>query len=90
VNGDRIDPEQHMVVVKLASQWVEQAKEAWADLEASQPDPPPRRFAAWHAANPAAFGRFVEAYYALFPHKVTQEIIDLAGLKPVDQVISDG
>lgn len=86
-DGQRIDPEQHMVAMKLASEWIAQAKEAFAELEAAQPDPKPRRFADWHAASPVAFGRFVEAWYALFPEKVDDDMIRLAGLVPVDQAL---
>jgi hypothetical protein len=89
-DGQEIDPEQHMVIVRSREAWIRQVKAAFAELEASCGGDVPQKFADAQPANPAAFSAFVEAYYALFPDKVTPEIIALAGLVPVDQAISEG
>jgi hypothetical protein len=86
-DGQRIDPEQHMVVIKLRSEWVRQARDAFAELEASCGGDLPRRFADAQPRNPAAFSAFVEAYYALAPGQVSADMIALAGLVPVDQAV---
>lgn len=87
-DGQRLDPEQHMVVFKLRSEWVRQATEAWAELEESVAGRA-STLAAMQPYNPDAFSRFVEAYYAIAPEKVADDIIALAGLRPVDQVIAE-
>jgi hypothetical protein len=76
-----------MVIVKTRGEWSRQAKEAFAELEASVPEPRPVKLRDYQPHNPQAFSRFVEAWYALSGGNVDEEMIKLAGLVPVDQAI---
>lgn len=84
-----IDPEQHMVAVKLASEWQAQLTAAYDKLKASCGGELPDRFADAQPKDPAAFGSFVEAYYALTGGRVAADIVRLAGLVPVDQAVRE-
>lgn len=84
------NPEQHMVVVKLASEWQRQMLDALDQLEAACGGELPQRFADAQPKDPAAFSSFVEAYYALSGGRVSDDVVRLAGLVPVDQAIRDG
>jgi hypothetical protein len=84
-----LDPEQHMVVVKLASDWQAQLRTAYDRLAEACGGQLPPRFADAQPKDPAAFSSFVEAYYALTGGKVAPDMVRLAGLVPVDQAIAD-
>jgi hypothetical protein len=84
-----LGPEQHMVVVKLASDWEAQLLSAYDRLFEACGGELPQRFADAQPKDPAAFSSFVEAYYALSGGKVAADIVRLAGLVPVDQAIAD-
>jgi hypothetical protein len=78
-----------MVVVRLASQWQAQLQDAYDRLVAAAGGELPQRFRDAQPLDPAAFSSFVEAYYALTGGRVNDEIVQLAGLVPVDQAIRE-
>ncbi len=58
-------------VTKPRSAWLAQAKDAWAALAPQAPE----------------VARLIEALAALKPGEVSQELQDLAGLRPVGEVV---
>jgi len=87
-DGMPIDPEQHMVIVRSEAAWTRQLRESFDELTASCGGELPARFVDAQPRNPAAFGRFVEAYFAL-TGKVDEDVQRLAGLVPVDQALME-
>lgn len=86
----RTDPEQHMVIVKPVAAWAEQAQKALADIDAANGGVSPAKLADGKKINPQAFGLLIEALVALESQtgqKVADDLIQLAGLVPVDQAI---
>jgi hypothetical protein len=83
------DPEQHMIVIKLASEWQRQLVDSYNRLVTACGGELPQRFRDAQPHDPAAFSSFVEAYYALSGGKVSADIVRLAGLVPVDQAIRE-
>lgn len=84
------DPEQHMVIVGSVATWAEQARKALADIDAANGGVSPARLADAKAINPQAFGLLIEAMVALESvtgQKVDNELVQLAGLVPVDQAV---
>lgn len=82
-----LDPEQHMLVIKLDSEWRAQLKTAYDQLVAACGGKMPQKFIDMQPKDPAAFSSFVEAYYALTGGRVADDVIRLAGLVPVDQAV---
>jgi len=85
-----MDDEQHMVVMKPASAWAQQAKDALDAIERANGGQLPPRFADADKIDHAAFASCVEALVALAPltgRPVAQDLIDLAGLRPVDEIL---
>ncbi len=72
-------------IVKPPSAWMQQAKEAWAALEPQAPIGAQVRDLA--AIDHHHFARLIEALCALTPGQVSQELQDLAGLRPVGEVL---
>ncbi len=72
-------------VTKPRSAWMQQAKDAWAALEPQAPQGAQLRALA--AIDQATFARLIEALVALTPGQVSQELQDLAGLRPVGEVL---
>jgi hypothetical protein len=72
------------VVTKPRSAWM-QAKDAWAALEPHAPQGAQRRDLA--AIDRDTFARLIEALAALMPGHVSQELQDLAGLRPIGEVL---
>jgi len=64
---------------------MQQAKDAWAALGPQAPQGAQRRDLA--AIDHQNFGRLIEALVALTPGQVSQELQELAGLRPVDEVL---
>jgi len=86
-DGQQVDPDQHMIVIRAESDWRAQLTRSWRELEASCEGTGAATLAQMQPHNPAAFSAFVEAYYALWPDKVDDDMIRLAGLVPVDQAL---
>lgn len=84
-----MDPEQHMILVRSQSQWVEQAHEALDAIEAANGGVLPEHLRDGHAVAPEAFSRLIEALYALHGGNVSDELVRLAGLVPVDQALGE-
>ncbi len=72
-------------ISKPRDAWVRQAREAWAALEPQAPHGSALRALA--AIDHHHFARLIEALTALMPSQVSQELQDLAGLRPVGQVL---
>jgi len=72
-------------VTKPRSAWLAQAKTAWAALAPQAPDGAQLRALA--AIDHNNFARLIEALAALTPGQVSQELQDLAGLRPVGEVL---
>jgi hypothetical protein len=83
----RFDPEQHMVIIKPASSWAGQVEEACAAIEAANGGVLPAQLAECHAVDPVAFRSLIEALYALYDGRVSEDLVRLAGLVPVDQAL---
>jgi hypothetical protein len=85
-----LDPEQHMVIVRSVAAWQEQAETALDEITAANGGVELAHIADAKRIAPVAFGRLIEALAALEPYtrrKVGEDLIQLAGLKPVDQVL---
>lgn len=79
-----------LFVLKLASQWALQADEALDRIAVANGGELPEHIIDGDALDHEAFGSLIEALVALEPltgRPVGQDLIDLAGLKPADQVI---
>ncbi len=72
-------------VTKPCSAWLAQAKTAWAALAPQAPEGSQLRALA--AIDHENFARLIEALTALKPGEVSQELQDLAGLRPVGEVL---
>ena len=72
-------------IVKPHSAWLAQATDAWTALEPQAPQGAQRRDLA--AIDHHTFARLIEALVALTPGQVSQERQDLAGLRPVGEVL---
>ncbi len=72
-------------IVKPRDAWVRQAKEAWAALEPQAPQGSQLRDLA--VIDHHHFALLIEALCALTPGHVSQELQDLAGLRPVGEVL---
>jgi len=72
-------------IVKPHSAWFAQAKDAWAALEPQAPQGAQLRDLA--AIDHDTFALLIEALCALTPGQVSQERQDLAGLRPVGEVL---
>ncbi len=72
-------------VTKPRSAWLAQAKTAWAALAPQAPQGSQLRDLA--AIDHETFARLIEALCALTPGQVSQELQDLAGLRPVAEVL---
>jgi len=70
-------------VTRPPSAWLAQATDAWAALEPQAPQGAQRRDLA--AIDHHTFARLIEALVALTPGQVSQELQDLAGLRPVGE-----
>ncbi len=71
-------------MTKPRSTWMQQAKDAWAALEPQAPQSAQRRDRA--AIDHDNVAPLIEALAALTPGHVSQELQDLAGLRPVGEV----
>ncbi len=72
-------------IVKPPSAWLAQATDAWTALELQAPRGAQLRDLA--AIDHHTFARLIEALVALTPGQVSQELQDLAGLRPVGEVL---
>ncbi len=72
-------------ISKPRDAWMRQAKDAWAALEPQAPHSSALRALA--AIDQHTFARLIEALAALTPGRVSQELQDLAGLRPVGEVL---
>lgn len=85
-----IHPEQKTLVMKTYGKWVEQASDALDAIVAANDGQDLARISDAAEIAPEPFGRLVEAFVALEavggPH-VSDELIRLAGLRPVDVVV---
>lgn len=87
--GGPLDPHQHMIVVRTVQQWADQARLAQARLDDLAGDTHPT-IAETAALDPVAFTSLIEALVALEPYThrpVSEDLIRLAGLVPVDQAL---
>ncbi len=72
-------------IVQPRHAWIAQARDAWAALEPQAPQGSTLRDLA--ALDHQHFARLIEALSALTPGQVSQELQDLAGLRPVGEVL---
>jgi len=72
-------------IVKPHSAWLAQAKDAWAAREPQAPQGSQLRDLA--AIDHAHVARLIEALCTLTPGQVSQDLQDLAGLRPVGEVL---
>ncbi len=72
-------------IVKPHSAWLAQATDAWAALEPQAPQGAHLRDLA--AIDHHNFARLIEALAALTPGQVSQELQDLATLRPVGEIL---
>ncbi len=72
-------------IVKPHSAWLTQAKDAWAALEPQAPQDAQLRDLA--AIDHHHFALLIEALCALTPGQVSQDLQNLAGLRPVGEVL---
>jgi hypothetical protein len=80
------DPEQHMVIVASRDAWLRQARQAWEQIEAAAGGAEGWKLRDAYRLDPKAFALFIEAMHALGACD-DPELIALAGLKPVDEII---
>jgi hypothetical protein len=78
-----LGPDQHMVVIRTQAAWKAQAEAALAELGEFE------HLADAAAVNYRAFCLLIEAMYALGA-LVSQDMMDLAGMVPVDVAVGDG
>jgi len=71
-------------IVKPPSAWLAQATDTWTALEPQAPQGAQLHDLA--AIDHHTFARLIEALVALTPSQVSQELQDLAGLRPVGEV----
>jgi hypothetical protein len=89
--GDMSEPER-MLVIKAASTWVTQAQAAMAVLTEKNGGREPDHIADLAKVDYGAFCLLIEAMYALTPitgRPVSKELMELAQLKPVDEIMRD-
>ncbi|MGW1261126.1 hypothetical protein ACWD7Y_04095 [Streptomyces drozdowiczii] len=79
--------EQRMVVVRPEEEVRRQVAQAWERLEEACEGEMPGTLRELHDVDRAAFAMLIEGMVQL-GEPVDQEMQDLAGLKPVDQVIA--
>lgn len=82
--------EGHLFVMKPASAWAKQASDALDKIEQANGGELPPRIAEAVNIDREAFGSLIEALVALEPltgRPVGQDLIDLAGLRPADEVL---
>ncbi len=72
-------------IVKPRSAWTAQATTAWAALEPQAP--PGSQLRDLAAIDHHHVARLIEALAALTPGEVSQELQDLAGLRPVGEIL---
>jgi len=72
-------------IVKPRSAWIAQAKNSLGGPGATGPQEPALRALA--AIDHDNFALLIEALAALMPEQVSQELQDLAGLRPVGEVL---
>jgi len=72
-------------IVKPRAAWLAQARDAWAALEPQAPQGSALRDLA--AIDHQHFAQLIEALSALTPGQVSQELQDLAGLRPVGEAL---
>lgn len=76
-------------VVRSAAAWSTQAHAALAQIDIDCGGAPPATIAEGANISPVAFGRLIEALVALAPltgQMPSQELIELAGLRPANEV----
>lgn len=83
-----VDPEQHMIIVKSRDEWGAQGRQALAELVLAGFESGMTLGEA-QPLNPKAFSALIEAMYALSDGNVDDELVRLAGLKPVDQQLDE-
>ena len=79
-----------MVIVKPVAVWTRQAKDAMEAIRTANGGQDPANLRAAAAIDFTAFASLIEALVALEPHTgrpVGQDMISLARLRPVDEVI---
>lgn len=81
-----------VVVIKTASAWIDQAKAADTHIRAlaAEKGITLNDIASMHPVDPAAFGRLIEAMYALQQvggPAVGADLVQLAGLRDVEEVL---
>lgn len=82
--------QQHMVLVAPVSSWARQADEALEALRTGNGGHDPVNLRAAYDVDQRAFTSLIEAMVALEPvtgRPVSQELVSLARLRPVDEVI---
>ncbi len=72
-------------IVKPRDAWMQQATDAWAALEPQAPQGAQLRALA--AIDRDNFALLIEALAALTSGQVSQELQDLAGLRPVGEIL---
>lgn len=80
----------HYVIVKSIRAWAEQATAAVDAIRTANDGQDPPSIRDGYDIDPVAFGQMVEALVALESETgrpVSQELRDLAGLRPVDEVL---
>ncbi|WP_328749238.1 MULTISPECIES: hypothetical protein [unclassified Streptomyces] len=78
---------QRMVIMRSAEEVQKQLATAWERLEEACEGEMPGNLRALHGVDAEAFSLLIEAMVQL-GEPVDQEMQDLAGLKPVDEVLS--
>lgn len=86
-----LGPEQRLVVLEPRMDLVRRARDAWARIEAAALEAGSMRDGGWklrdaYDLDRQAFCQFIEAMFNLGA-EVEPELVTLAGLKPVEQVI---
>jgi hypothetical protein len=78
------------IIAKSVGAWHDQAREAWEALASQLPEGASPPIGELAEVDPAAFGSLIEALVALEPYtgrRVGQDLIQLAGLRPVSEVL---
>ena len=86
-----MDEPEHMLVMKAASTWVNQARAAMTVLEEKNGGELVN-IADGAKVDYAAFCSLIEAMYALAPvtgRPVSKELMEMAQLRPVDEIMRD-
>jgi hypothetical protein len=76
----------HFLIVRTEADWIKQVNDSLATIREKNGGQDPANLRASYDVDPKAFGKLIEAMHALGA-EVDAEMMSLAGMRPVDEVI---